>query len=150
MPRPPKPRFVESVPTADYFKPAGVPLSVLEEISLGIDELEALRLKDLVGMDQDTAAERMNLSQSTFQRVLVTAREKVTRALVEGRALRIAGGNYQVMPRVFTCVECGHRWENEHPDATPPPSVCPRCSSEDIKPRCHRGRGYGHGQSRPS
>ena len=143
VPRPMKPRFVERVPTAVYFKPAGVPLSLLDEVSLGVDELEALRLKDMEGLDQDEAAARMNLSQSTYQRVLTTAREKVTRALVEGRAIRIEGGNYQLIARVYTCTNCGYRWENPDPDAASRPTTCPHCNSEEIIPQWHRGRGRG-------
>lgn len=140
MPRPLKPRFVERIPPAVYFKPAGVPLSMLDEVSLGVDELESLRLKDLDGLDQETAATRMNLSQSTYQRVLTVAREKVTRALVEGRAIRIEGGNYQLVARVYTCTDCGHRWENPSPESSEPPKTCPRCSSGAIIPHYRRGR----------
>lgn len=131
------------MPIATYFKPAGVPLSVLDEVSLGIDELEAIRLKDLEGLDQEEAAKRMNLSQSTFQRLLSAAREKVARALVEGRALRIVGGHYQIVPRILSCAACGYRWENPAPESASLPEACPECGSHEVRPQWHRGRGYG-------
>lgn len=95
MPRPIKPRWVEFLPGVTYFKPAGVPLSVLDEVALGIDELEALRLKHVMGLDQEECAKRMKVAQSTFQRILASAHSKVASALVEGKAIRIGGGHYR-------------------------------------------------------
>jgi len=88
---------VECLPGFTHFTPRGVTLSDREEICLTVDELEALRLKDLVGLDQNGSARRMNLAQSTYQRVLANARAKLTRAVVEGRELRIQGGRYRVI-----------------------------------------------------
>jgi len=76
-------------PTVVYFKPRAVPLSVLEEVDLSTDELEALRLCDLNNLEQMKAAKKMNVSQSTFQRILSSARQKVSLALIEGRAIKI-------------------------------------------------------------
>ena len=105
MPRPPKKRHVEFIPDIRYFKPAGVRMLDLEEEQLGVDEFEALRLKDLEGLGQVESAERMNLAQSTFQRLLTGAREKLTRALVEGRAIRIEGGHYHLVSDA-DCLSC--------------------------------------------
>ena len=76
------------------FKPRAVPLSVLEEVVLSVEELEALRLAHQEGLYQQAAAERMAVSRTTFGRVLDAAHRKVTRALVEGCALRIEGGSF--------------------------------------------------------
>ena len=103
VPRPIKPRWVEFVPSVTYFKPVGVPMAELDEVTLGVDEVEAIRLKDYVGLDQEECAMRMNLAQSTFQRILTGARTKVASALVDGKALRIEGGNYLV-PRLPSSV----------------------------------------------
>ena len=96
MPRPVKKRRVENIPHINYFKPAGVPLRQLKEEVLTIEEVEALRLKDLVGLDQQEAAQRMEVSRPTFQRILTMARNSVARALLEGKAIRIEGGSYEV------------------------------------------------------
>lgn len=74
---------------AHYFKPQGIPMSLLEEVSLSREELEAIKLKDFDGLDQVAAAEKMNTSQSTFQRILVSARKKISEAIIAGKALRI-------------------------------------------------------------
>ncbi len=110
MPRPTKPRRVEFVPTVTYFKPAGIRMKDLEEVCLGVDEVEALRLKDLLGLEQEECAKRMNLAQSTFQRLLASARSKVSTAIIEGKAVRIEGGNYLVCKSKLTCPECGLEW----------------------------------------
>lgn len=89
MPRPIKPRGVFFDPDVTYFKPRAVPLSMLEEVDLDTDELEALRLCDYKGLSQNKAAKRMKISQSTIQRVLTSARKKVSEALIEGKAIKI-------------------------------------------------------------
>lgn len=89
MPRPIKPRRVFFTPNVTYFKPRAVPLSILEEVNLSVDELEALRLYDLEGLEQEKAAKKMKISQSTMQRILTSARKKVSQALIEGKAIKI-------------------------------------------------------------
>ena len=89
MVRPIKPRKVMFAPNVTYFKPRAVPLSMLKEVDLGVDELEAIRLCDLKGLDQTKAAKKMRISQSTLGRILTSARRKVAKALVEGKAIRI-------------------------------------------------------------
>jgi len=96
VPRKPCCKRVEALPEARYFKPRGIPLSQLEEVVLGFEELEALRLAHLEGLYQQEAAERMGVSRATFGRVLEAAHRKVSRALVEGWALRIEGGSFKV------------------------------------------------------
>ena len=130
MARPVKPRWVEFSPGVTYFKPAGIRMRDLEEVVLGVDEVEALRLKDLIGLEQEQCAERMGIAQSTFQRVLTTARNKVASALIEGKALRVEGGNYLISPLFFTCGRCGSHWRNEDRYLSEP--ECPECGSKDV------------------
>lgn len=94
MPRPRKHRCVWGHPAATYFKPRGVPMSALEEVVLAVEELEAIRLRDLERLEQEEAAERMGISRPTFHRVLRSAREKTAEALIRGKALLIHGGDY--------------------------------------------------------
>jgi predicted DNA-binding protein (UPF0251 family) len=74
---------------SDYFKPQGVPVRNLEVVELSREELEALRLKNILELDQVEAAKRMNTSQSTYQRILAKANKKVSQALVDGQAIKI-------------------------------------------------------------
>jgi len=94
MPRPQNTRRVGFRPEVTHFKPAGVPLAGLDEVILTFDEVEALRLKDLEGMGQTKAAKQMNVSQPTFFRILSLARKKAADAIVNGKAIRVEGGNY--------------------------------------------------------
>ena len=89
MVRPIKPRKVVFDPNVTYFKPRAVPLSMLEEVDLSLDELEALRLCDLKNLEQTEAARKMKISQSTLQRILTSAHQKVAQALIEGKAIKI-------------------------------------------------------------
>ncbi len=89
MVRPIKPRRVQFDPKAVYFKPRAVPLSMLDEVELSLDEIETLRLCDLEGLNQIEAAKRMKISQATLCRILTSARKKVAKALIEGKAIKI-------------------------------------------------------------
>lgn len=89
MPRPLCPRRIEHRPPAHYFKPAGIPLRTIEEITLGADELEAMRLADCEGLYNQDAAKRMGVSRQTFDRIIHRAHQKTAHALVNGLALRI-------------------------------------------------------------
>jgi len=92
MSRPIKPRKIFFNPNVIYFKPRAVPLSVLEEVDLSIDELEAVRLCDLKDLEQEEAARKMKVSQSTLQRILTSARKKIAEALIKGKAIKITRG----------------------------------------------------------
>ncbi|MBD3318703.1 DUF134 domain-containing protein [Candidatus Woesearchaeota archaeon] len=89
MPRPRKRRNIRYNPSITYYKPRGVPLKELQEVTLTIEELEALRLKNVEDKDQTTAAQSMNISQSTFHRILLSAYKKIANALVTGKAIKI-------------------------------------------------------------
>ena len=89
MVRPRKPRCGLQCPTATYFKPRGIPLSELEEQSLRLDELEAMRLVDLEGLSQDEAGAQMGVSRATIGRLAEAGRKKVIDCLVNSKALRI-------------------------------------------------------------
>ena len=89
MPRPKKSRCVECKPDSTYFKPRGIPLVDLEEVSITIDELEAIRLADYEGLYQEDAAAKMKISRQTFGRILTGAHKKVASCLLNGKALKI-------------------------------------------------------------
>ena len=132
--RPPKCRRVAFLPGANYFKPAGIPLRVLEEVIVSVEEAEAVRLKDLEGLEQEQCAERMNISRPTFQRVLESARRKVADALLHGKAIRIGGGNYEMTLRRFRCAD-GHEWDVSFEALLAgPPRLCPTCSTGELMP----------------
>lgn len=89
MPRPKKYRRVCCNPSTLYFKPRGIPVFELEEVVLNHDELESLRLADLLSYSQETAANEMKISRATFGRIVEIARKKVADAILNGKAVRI-------------------------------------------------------------
>ena len=89
MPRPRLCRHINFNPNVRYFKPQGVPLSILDEVELTMEEMEAIRLKNIEGLEQIEAAKKMKTSQSTFQRILASANKKIAEALIEGKAIKI-------------------------------------------------------------
>lgn len=143
MGRPPKCRRVEFLPRHTFFKPAGIPLWDLEEVSLAVEEVEALRLKDMEGLEQEKCAVRMGISRPTFQRVLTASRRKVTKALVEGKAIRVEGGCYEYVARRLRCTDCREEWETRPSDPLEP--HCPECGSDEVCRMPHRRRHGRHG-----
>lgn len=93
MPRPKKPRFVSGYPSLTAFVPEGVP--VTGEVFLSIEELESVRLSDFEGLDQEAAANLMEVSRQTYGRILAHARSVISEALVTGKVLKVEGGNYE-------------------------------------------------------
>ena len=140
MARPRNCRRVGLIPESNYFKPRGIPLSMLEEVNLTVDELEAIRLADLDGLYQEQAAEKMKVSRQTFGRIIESAHKKVAEALVKGKALKIGGGEFEMAARrKFKCDECQHSWEL--PYGTGAPAGCPSCKSGNIH-RAEEDRGF--------
>jgi len=90
--RPRIPRRIDFEPETTYFKPAGIPLRVLEEVVLSFEEVEALRLKEVEGLSQTESAKKMKISQPTFFRILSTARKKTAEAMIKGKAIKIQKG----------------------------------------------------------
>jgi len=141
------------MPDVTYFKPAGVRMQDLTQSVLTMDEFEAVRLKDLLSLPQEECAKKMNISQPTFHRLVIQARKKLADAIVNGRAIKIEGGNYKmVQPRgmrrgigqgrgrgrmggfgagpagTCVCPKCGHR----EPKIIGQPCLsknCPKCGA---------------------
>jgi len=89
-------RNVSEVPDVNYFKPIGTPLVNLETVVISVEELEAIRLVDLMGFEHEEAAGKMNVSRKTLWRDLKSGRKKIADALINGKAIEIKGGNFVV------------------------------------------------------
>lgn len=134
MARKRKPRQVDFVPEVTYFKPRGIPLSLLKEVGLTVDELEAIRLADFEGLDQIEAAKKMKISQSTLQRILVKAHKKIAEALVLSKAIKIKGGEVMMPGFGRGLGRGGGRGRMGGPFAAGPGGFCvcvnPECKNE--------------------
>ncbi len=141
MPRPLKCRRVGQEPQVQYFKPRGIPLHLLEEVQLTVDELEAIRLADLEGLYQEQAAKKMGISRQTFGNILISAHGKIAQSIVLGKAIKIEGGIYAMdEKRAFRCSECRHKWSVGR--GLEGPGRCPQCQSPQVH-RAPLNRGQG-------
>ena len=150
MPRPQCLRRIACRPSSGLFKPAGIPAARLQQTVMTLDELEALRLADLLGLYHEAAALQMKVSRQTFGRIIESAHRKVADALIHGKALKLKGGDVEMAGmRTFRCSGCRNTWQL--PYGTGRPTACPACGSENIRrtdagPRqvgCRRGRNSG-------
>ncbi len=134
------------MPEITYFKPAGIPLAHLQEVHLSVEEAEAIRLKDLEALEQEECAQKMKISRTTFARVLGSARQKIADVLLNGKAIRIEGGNFEMAVSRFRCLN-GHEWDVPFETIIhTPPQLCPTCNTTSIMPLSPSVSGYGRGR----
>jgi len=93
--RPKKYRIVRQDPKINQFSPRGRP-GRPDEVELSMDEFEALRLSDYMGLPQEESAQSMHISQQTFSRILKKARKSLAAGLIKGATIKIQGGHYVV------------------------------------------------------
>lgn len=134
--RPTKWRKIEHVPVIPYFVPAEEGIEKVDENILKLEELEAIRLKDLEGLEQSECAERMEVSRPTFQRILLAAREKIADSLIHGKMIRIEGGNFTRNICPVKCEKCGKEWAESYENVESIQSgdyICTTCGSHHVK-----------------
>lgn len=165
MPRPRIPRRIDTPPRFLQFKPVGVPRRLLDTVIMTVDEIEAIRLADRVGLDHQPAAERMGISRPTFTRLLEAARAKLAACIIDGKELVIEGGEVDFEHSLQRCRDCGEEElrdtaaasRAESASATDERSLddtCRSCGSENVDDLAElalrgrfRGRGQGRGQN---
>jgi len=125
LPRPKLVRKIGYIPTVTYFKPRGVPVRQLQEVIIGFDELEALRLSDFEGLYHDRAAKIVGVSRQTLGRMLEEVRKKVVDALINGKALKIECNPSTKILAQFVCNKCDYVWQGTF--EVKKPSCCPSC-----------------------
>jgi hypothetical protein len=96
--RPKKYRIVRQDPKISQFSPRGRP-GRPDEIEITVDEFEAIRLRDFMGIKQKEAAKSMRISQPTFSRILKGARKALASGIIGGKRMKIQGGYYVLSSR---------------------------------------------------
>ncbi len=96
MPRPRKWRKVCCLPKNNRFGPLNALINQESLITMTVDEYETIRLIDLEGFIQEECADQMNIARTTVQRIYNDARKKLAESLVNGKVLRIEGGDYKL------------------------------------------------------
>ena len=140
MPRPKNERIVHEPPLFTEFKPVGVPGKSLQEVQLALDEFEAMRLADYIGMSHEEAADEMGVSRSTFSRLIEKSRNKIAEFIFQGKMLTIDGGNIHFRRNIIQCSDCGHMFKI---DIESPITECPECHSRNL---INLAGGFGHGE----
>ena len=140
MPRPRKNRIVHTPPLFKEFKPIGVSRNKLQTISLTLDEYEAIRLADNLRLSHLEASKIMNISRSTFSRLIDDARNKMSIFLLDGVALEIDGGNVHFANNLIKCRDCGYLFKTDIDEDI---TVCPECNSNQL---INMASEYGHGR----
>jgi len=139
MARPKNNRSVHTPPLFSTFKPIGIKSNTLQVVNLSIDEYEAIRLADNLSLSHQEASEEMNVSRSTFSRLIENARKKMSEFIIHGKMLKIEGGNIHFNNNIIKCHSCGYMFNikiNEHLDE------CPECKSTNL---INIAGNYGHG-----
>lgn len=139
MARPKNNRKVLLPPVFTEFKPSGVKARHLEKLSMSLDEFEAIRLADEMGLSHEEASEAMQISRSTFSRLIERARKKVAVMLIKGKKLIIEGGNVHFKNNLFKCKSCQYLFKFQMPKTH---STCPECNSQET---INLAANFGHG-----
>jgi len=140
MSRHKKDRIVNNPPLFKGFKPIGVVGRHLDNISMSIDEYEAIRLADYIGLNHEEAAIEMEISRSTFTRLIEKARGKLSKMLVKGSKLNIEGGNIHFKQNIIKCNNCGHMFNISIAGSI---DICPNCETDDL---FNIAGSFGHGK----
>ncbi|MGI6010522.1 MAG: DUF134 domain-containing protein [Ruminococcus sp.] len=106
MPRPCKRRRICEMPKHCSFAPVGESGKDRPIIRLAVDEYEAIRLIDLEDLNQEECAGRMGVARTTVQAIYNSARRKLAQCLVEGKELRVDGGDYILCEGNLTGCHC--------------------------------------------
>ncbi|MEA1986435.1 MAG: DUF134 domain-containing protein [Candidatus Marinimicrobia bacterium] len=140
MPRHKKNRIIFRPPIFTDFKPLGVRKNALDTISLTIDEYEAIRLYDYFGNEHLEASEKMEISRSTFTRLIKSAHKKIAEFIIDGKSLKITGGNIHFRENIIKCYSCGQIFNGNFENQI---TECPFCGSEKL---IDLAKGFGHGE----
>jgi len=139
MPRPENNRIVHVPPLFTEFKPLGISNKSLENLIVSLDEFEAIRLVDFIGLCHQEAADEMEISRSTFSRLIERARRKLADFIVQGKAITIGGGSIHFKNNIIKCERCGNMFIVKIDKDV---SECPKCHSTHLTNMASK---FGHG-----
>jgi predicted DNA-binding protein (UPF0251 family)/DNA-directed RNA polymerase subunit RPC12/RpoP len=129
MSRPKNNRVVHQPPVFTEFKPSGIKGKDLATIIMTIDEYEAIRLADKLGYTHEEASEEMDISRSTFTRLLDKARLKTAELIIDGKRIIIEGGNIHFRKNILKCNDCGTLFETKIGENV---KDCPNCNKKNL------------------
>lgn len=127
-------------PSFNNFMPTGLRMTDVQPIMLTLDEYEALRLADYDGLEHSESAKKMNISRSTFSRLIAKARQKTAEFIIEGKNLQIEGGTVHFSENMILCMDCGTRYQVPLNRRR---FVCSECGSARFQ---DLAQSFGHGR----
>ena len=131
--KPRKKRSVVYPPSFSGFRPYGRRDMKGNKVILKVEEYEAVRLADHKKLKHEEAARKMDISRPTFTRLIESARRKISDALVNGKEIKIEGGDFILKKNRFRCRSCGNLWESDKSPLSPSKVICPDCSSSEVE-----------------
>lgn len=140
MPRPKNNRIVHEPPIFTDFKPVGLKGVSKGQVMMNLDEFEAMRLADNIGLSHEEASEEMEISRPTFTRLIEKARRKIADFIINGKALSIEGGNIHFRNNIIMCQSCRHMFKTKFNVEI---TECPSCHSTNL---LNLAGGFGHGK----
>ena len=122
-------KMVKFYPEGNYFTPWGKKDCEPDQVEIRVDEIEAIRLKDVEGLTIEDCASKMAISCEAFQNLIKCARKKIAIALTQNKIISIVDGNYTTKFCKFRCAKCGYTYtvKYEHDKI-----ICPKCFSTEV------------------
>jgi uncharacterized protein len=114
------------------FRPFGLSKFVNDPVIINLEEYEALKSADYLGLSHEEASVKMHISRPTFTRIYESVRRKIALAFTEGKTILIEGGNVEFDFDWFKCESCGNSFNIQKKDITGK-ADCPKCNSKNVK-----------------
>ncbi len=127
-------RWVKKTPDNFYFSDVNKGAPLMDDFAvLTVTEFEAMRLKHYINLNQKDSSEKMGISQPTFSRILESAHQKITQALIEGKKILVQGGNFNFKKGFvgYGCLNCNYEWEDEKASKNRKVN-CPKCNADQV------------------
>lgn len=140
MSRPKSNRIVFEPPLYKVFVPKGDSGKSPEKVRISLDEFEAVRLADYNGLTHEEASEAMEISRSTFTRLIEKARKKIADIVINGKELVIEGGNVHFRNNIIQCMDCSYMIKTKIEECV---TECPTCHSHNLM---NFAGSFGHGE----
>lgn len=116
MARPRKFKRVCCLPEVTLYGPLNG-TEFLEDVIMTVEEYEVIRIMDYEGHNQEECAQLMEVARSTVQRIYDDARKKIADSLINGKSLKIQGGDYKLCSdfgEEFPCKRSGCHRRGQH------------------------------------
>lgn len=109
MPRPRVGKKVCCLPRHESFGPLDKREEQVQTLIMTVEQYETIRLIDYEGMTQEECAQLMKVARGTVQKLYNDARIMIAQSFVDGKDIRIQGGDYLLYEeeeKIHGCRRC--------------------------------------------